>query len=54
MSSSGEASSLPVYTWDDIGKHNTAESLWIVMDFKVYDVTTFQEEVGHAFFFPRS
>lgn len=49
MSSSGEASSLPVYTWDDIGKHNTAGSLWTVMDGKVYDITSFQDEVGHAF-----
>ena len=45
MSSSGETPSLPVYTWDDIEKHKSAESLWVVIDGKVYDVTAFKEEV---------
>ena len=50
--SGGEASStLPVYTWDDISKHNTAESLWVVIEGKVYDVTQFQEEVGLPVYF---
>ena len=47
MSSGGEAaSSLRVYTWDEINQHNTAESLWVVIEGQVYDVTQFQEEVS--------
>ena len=46
MSSGGEAaSSLRVFTWDEIDQHNTAESLWVVIEGQVYDVTQFQEEV---------
>ena len=36
---------LPRYTWDDVASHNTPESLWIVLDGHVYDVTAFSEEV---------
>lgn len=31
----------PQYTRDDVAKHNTHNSLWIVADDKVYDVTDF-------------
>lgn len=40
-------SKLPKYSWEEIAKHNYAQSLWIVIDDKVYDVTRFMEEVGH-------
>ncbi len=33
-------------TWEEVAKHKTAESLWIVVDNKVYDVTGFMEEVS--------
>ncbi len=32
------------YTMDEVSKHNTAESLWIAVDNKVYDVTEFLEK----------
>jgi len=31
----------PVYTWEEIASHNTAESCWIVVNGKVYDVTSY-------------
>ena len=49
MSTPLSGSQLPVYTWDDISKHKSAESLWVVIEGKVYDITSFQEEV--KFFF---
>ena len=52
MSSGEEAPSLPVYTWDDISRHNTEESLWVVIEGQVYDVTQFQEEVGTQTLWP--
>ena len=36
---------LPKYSWEEVAKHNSAESLWIVVQDKVYDVTKFMEEV---------
>ena len=45
MSAPLSGSQLPVYTWDDISKHKSAESLWVVIEGKVYDITSFQEEV---------
>ena len=32
------------YTLEEISQHNTAESLWLVVEGKVYDVTTFLEK----------
>lgn len=43
--SSEDAGSLPTYAWDEIAQHNTPESLWVVMEGQVYDITQFQEEV---------
>jgi predicted heme/steroid binding protein len=43
----GEAAAetrLPRYGWDDIRRHCTAESLWVVIDGDVYDVTGFIRE----------
>ena len=40
-------SKLPKYSWEEIAEHNTAQSLWVVIDDKIYDVTRFMEEVGH-------
>ncbi len=37
--------SLPKFGWDEIVKHNTSESLWLVINDKIYDVTEFMEEV---------
>ena len=50
MSGEGEkeqdsGSKLPKYSWEEVAKHNSAESLWIVVQDKVYDVTKFMEEV---------
>ena len=41
-----EESEQPVrkYTWEEIQKHNTNTSLWIVVHNKVYDVSRFMEE----------
>ena len=30
-----------VYTWEEVGKHNTDTDMWIVVDEKVYDVTAY-------------
>ncbi|KAF7183471.1 hypothetical protein CNMCM7691_003670 [Aspergillus felis] len=38
------ASSVPVYSRQDVSRHNTAKDLWIVIDKEVYDVTQFQAE----------
>ena len=32
------------YTLEEIAKHNTEESLWLIINGKVYDVTKFLEE----------
>ena len=52
MSSEGEKEKekesgreLPKYSWEEVAKHNSAESLWIVVQDKIYDVTKFMEEV---------
>ncbi|XP_026477648.1 cytochrome b5-like [Ctenocephalides felis] len=37
-------SNLKSYTIDEVKKHNTAESLWIAIHNKVYDVTAYKEE----------
>ena len=34
-------STLPVLTWEEIAKHRTKESCWVVVDGTVYDVTKF-------------
>ena len=31
------------FTWQEVRQHNTAESLWVAVDGKVYDVTNFLE-----------
>ncbi|KAF7157329.1 hypothetical protein CNMCM5623_001452 [Aspergillus felis] len=38
------ASSLPIYSLQDVSRHNTSKDLWIVLDKEVYDVTQFQTE----------
>jgi cytochrome b involved in lipid metabolism len=51
MSSEGEKEKkesrreLPKYSWEEVAQHNSAESLWIVVQDKIYDVTKFMEEV---------
>jgi len=37
-------SQLPQYTWEEISRHNSASSLWIVFDGKIYDVTAWKDE----------
>lgn len=32
------------YSFEEISKHTTVDSLWLVIDGKVYDVTSFLEE----------
>ncbi|OMH81633.1 Cytochrome b5 isoform B [Zancudomyces culisetae] len=36
------------YTAEDIEKNNTKSKLWICIDSKVYDVTSFYEDVAGA------
>ncbi len=38
-------SELPKYTWEEISKHKDRDSLWLVFENKVYDVTGFIDEV---------
>ena len=40
-----EREDLPEYTLEEVAKHKTPESLWLVIHDKVYDVTKFTEEV---------
>lgn len=42
MSSESEERTI---TWEEVKKHNSAESLWVVINGKVYDVTEFAKEV---------
>ena len=46
--------SLKQYTWEEVKEHRSSESLWIVVDGKVYDVTDFLEEVLPFVSRPRS
>jgi len=39
-----EEKPLPKYTWEEIAKHRSAKSLWVVVHDKIYDVTKFMEE----------
>ena len=48
MSEEAEQNELSKYTWEEVAKHRTSESLWIVIHDKVYDVTKFMEEVGYC------
>lgn len=32
------------YTWQEVAKHNTAESAWVIVEGKVYDVTHFLDK----------
>lgn len=32
------------YTLDDVKSHNTADSLWVVLNDKVYDITSFLKQ----------
>lgn len=38
------ASSLPIYSLQDVSRHNTSKDLWIIIDKEVSDVTEFQAE----------
>lgn len=38
--------SLPVYTEQEVASHCSAESLWLIIEDKVYDVTQFLENVS--------
>ncbi|KAI8991731.1 cytochrome b5-like heme/steroid binding domain-containing protein [Mycotypha africana] len=36
--------SAKLYTYEEIAQHNSREDLWMVIDGKVYDITSFQDE----------
>jgi len=38
--------SLSEYTWEEVAQHKSVESLWLVVNNEVYDVTDFIEEVS--------
>lgn len=38
--------SAKLYTYEEIAKHNSRTDLYMVIDGKVYDITTFQDEVN--------
>ena len=38
---------LKKYSWEEVAKHNTADSLWVVIHGDVYDITKFMKEVDH-------
>lgn len=40
------------FSKDDVASHSKGDSLWIVIDEDVYDVTKFQDEHPGKFFFP--
>lgn len=35
---------LPIYSYEDVQKHNKYDDCWIVLGTKVYDITTFLED----------
>jgi len=37
---------LPEFTAEEVAAHSNSSSLWIIVDGKVYDVTTFQDDVS--------
>ena len=37
---------LKTFTAAEVARHNTKDSLWLVFDSKVYDVTDFLSQVG--------
>lgn len=39
--SAGKALGAETYTMDDVAKHNSEQDCWLVIDNKVYDVTSF-------------
>lgn len=44
------------FSTDDVATHNTPESLWVIIDQNVYDVTEFQKDHPgqfKSFFRPR-
>ena len=40
-----ELKTLKRYTWEEVKEHRSSDSLWIVVNGKVYDVTPFLDEV---------
>ena len=48
LRASGDADGLPTLGWEEIMEHSTAESLWVVVDGAVLDMTDFPEHPGGA------
>jgi cytochrome b involved in lipid metabolism len=46
MAEEVEKKTLPKYSLKEVAKHKTADSLWLVVHGKVYDITKFMEEVS--------
>ena len=45
---SNGASDVKEYTLDSLKEHNSRDSLWMLLDGNVYDVTSFMDEVGFS------
>ncbi len=43
---SSSSSTFRSYTLSEVASHNTAQSLWLVIEDKVYDVTAFKADVS--------
>ena len=48
LRAAGDADGLPTLGWEEIMEHSPAESLWVVVDGAVLDMTDFPEHPGGA------
>lgn len=41
---------MPLYSYRDLEKHNTRDSLWILIHGKIYDITNFDDVLYFYYF----